>query len=289
MSKLLATLQRKPEWLKVRIPEGETCRKLSNMLGALQLHTVCEEALCPNRAECWGNGTATFMLMGSICTRNCNFCSVKSARHGEALDESEPRRIADAVRGMSLQYAVLTSVDRDDLPDFGAGHFAECISEIKKQNNGVKVEALIPDFRGRKDCLEKIAGAKPDVIGHNIEVVERLQGIARDAKASYMQSLSVLRNAKLLDGKIFTKSSIMLGLGETCAEVLKVMDDLLSVQCDFLTLGQYLQPTKMNLPVVEFVVPEKFAEYREIALQKGFRRVESGPLVRSSYKAGDFP
>ena len=275
----------KPEWLKVKIAGGEEFNQIRNTLRSSGLHTVCEEALCPNIAECWESKTATFLILGSVCTRHCAFCAVQSAKKGQALDAQEPQKIAGAVKKFGLRYAVLTSVDRDDLPDFGAAHFAECIKAAKAA--GAKVEALIPDFQGNCDCLQKVVEAQPAVIGHNIEVVERLQHAARDARAGYGQSLNVLKNVKKLNKKIFTKSSIMLGLGETREEVLQAMDDLLSAGVDFLTVGQYLQPNKQCLPVVEFIEPKKFNELKEIALQKGFRRVIAGPLVRSSYKADE--
>ncbi len=275
----------KPEWLKVKIAGGEEFNQIRNTLHSSGLHTVCEEARCPNIAECWKSKTATFLILGSTCTRHCAFCAVQSAKKGTALDALEPKKIADAIKKFGLRYAVLTSVDRDDLPDFGALHFAECIKAANAA--GAKVEALIPDFQGNCDCLQKVVEAKPAVIGHNIEVVERLQHVARDARAGYEQSLNVLLNAKKLNKKIFTKSSIMLGLGETREEVLRAMDDLIAAWVDFLTIGQYLQPNKESLPVAEFIEPMKFSELKEIALQKGFRRVIAGPLVRSSYKAAE--
>jgi lipoic acid synthetase len=228
------------------------------------------------------------MVLGKVCTRNCLFCGVKSSRVGQPIDEKEPKNIAKAVKEMNLKYAVLTAVDRDDLKDFGAGHFAKCIKEIKKENFGVRVEALIPDYQGKISYLRKIVKAKPVVIGHNLETVERLQEIARDSRASYKQSLELIHNVKMLDSGIFTKSSLMLGVGEEKQEVEQAMDDLRKADCDFLTLGQYLQPTKKNLPVKKFVLPEKFEEFRKIGLKKGFKYVASGPLVRSSFRAGDF-
>jgi lipoic acid synthetase len=271
-------------WLKARLGGGEEFAAVRSHLRGSGLHTVCEEALCPNLGDCWNRGTATFLVLGGVCTRHCLFCAVRSGCSGETIDPSEPEKIACSVKRFGLRYVVLTSVDRDDLPDFGAGHFASCISEIKK-SRGAKVEALIPDFSGDIGSLRRIVEAGPDVIGHNIEVVERLQGTVRDARASYRQSLGVLANVKKLCSGILTKSSIMLGLGETKEEVLQAMRDLLGAGCDFLTIGQYLQPSKRNIPVQRFVTPAEFEEYREIALQMGFRGVESGPLVRSSYRA----
>ena len=275
----------KPHWLKVSIASGQEFKKVRNQLHGSGLHTVCEEAKCPNIAECWNSGTATFMVLGSTCTRNCPFCAVQSSKKGKPVDKGEPQKIAQAIKKFGLRYAVLTSVDRDDLPDFGSGHFAECIRAVKEA--GTRVEALIPDFQGNLECLKKVVEAKPVVIGHNIEVVKSLQSIARDGRASYEMSLGVLKNVKKLDAEIFTKSSIMLGLGETGEETAQAMDDLLAAKADFLTLGQYLQSSKKNLPVHRFLKPEEFSQLKEIALQKGFERVESGPLVRSSYKAGD--
>lgn len=277
---------RKPLWLKSEIPSGGRTTAVVSQLRKGSLNTVCEEAKCPNRGECWRLGTATFILMGNVCTRNCLFCSVKSAKKGQALDAKEPEKLALAAKEMELKYVVLTSVDRDDLDDLGAGHFAECIRAVKK--GGIRVEALIPDFQGRKDCLEKIVRTGPGVIGHNIEVVERLQGIARDSRASYKQSLQLLHNIKAFNPKIKTKSSIMLGLGESMEEVLGAMDDLREVGCDFLTIGQYLQASKKNPPVHEYVEPEVFEKLRKAGLEKGFDFVASGPLVRSSFKAGEF-
>jgi len=281
-------LERKPEWLRVEIPSGPRVQLINEVLRQLNLHTVCEEARCMNKAECWGNGTATFMVLGDVCTRNCRFCASKSAVKGVELDAEEPKKIADAVKKLGLKYVVLTSVDRDDLFDGGAGHFAECVKKIKQENKNVRVEVLIPDFLGSEKALRTVVKAQPDVIAHNIEVVERLQGIARDSKANYGQSLAVLKNVKKLNSGIFTKSSLMIGLGETFEEILKTMDDLLAAGCDFLTIGQYLQPTSKQLKVKEFIAPEKFKEFEKLAYSKGFKFVASAPLVRSSYKAGEF-
>ena len=277
---------RKPEWIRSKLLSGTTASLVNQELRGNGLNTVCEEALCPNRGECWGKGTATFMLMGDVCTRNCRFCSVKSGKQGETLDASEGKKIAEAAKKVGLKYVVLTSVDRDDLPDLGAGHFASCITEVKKA--GMKVEVLIPDFQGREDCIRKIVETKPNVLGHNIEVVERLQKEVRDTRASYKQSLGLLHKVKGLDAGMRTKSGLMLGLGESKEEVLAALDDLRKVGCDFLTLGQYLQPTKKNILVKEYIKPEVFRELAEAGLEKGFEYVASGPLVRSSYRAGDF-
>ncbi len=272
----------KPDWLKVRVGgEGDFAR-VKKVLEKHGLRTVCEEARCPNRGECWGAGTATFMILGSVCTRNCGFCAVKNGSEGESVEGDEPQRLADAVRELGLEYVVLTSVDRDDLPDKGAGHYADCIRAVK--GTGAKVEALIPDYVGSE--LRAVVKAGPDVLAHNLEVVRRLQHI-RDGRTSYDGSLRTLAEAKMLDEELKTKSSIMLGLGETRWDVLSAMDDLRSVDCDILVLGQYLQPTKQQVPAEEYVTPEQFREYGEIALEKGFKEVVSEPLARTSYHAAD--
>lgn len=249
---------------------------------------MCEEALCPNLHECWGGGTATLMLMGDMCTRGCRFCAVKSGKPEGVLDMFEPIKAARALREIGLNYVVLTSVCRDDLPDGGAGHFAATVEAIKRDAPNTLVEVLIPDFRGDIEALKKVVKAQPDVIAHNIETVEELTDRVRDPRANYSQSLLVLRNIKRLNSRVFSKSSIMLGLGETRDQVLRAMKDLRNEKVDFLTLGQYLRPTKRHLEVVEYVPPEKFDEYKEMALALGFLYVAAGPLVRSSYRAGEF-
>jgi len=254
----------------------------------LELHTVCEEAHCPNICECWGGGTATFMVMGDLCTRHCRFCAVKSGRPNGYLDPLEPVKLAYAIRRMNLRYVVVTSVDRDDLEDGGASHFAACIREIRRLNPSIYVEVLIPDFRGDVEALKRVVEARPNVVAHNIETVRRLTPIVRDPRAGYDQSLAVLENIKELDGGIYTKSSIMVGLGETKEEVVSAMRDLREVGVDFLTIGQYLQPSKGHIPVKEYVHPDVFEEYRLIGESLGFKYVASGPLVRSSYKAGEY-
>ena len=276
----------KPSWLKIRPPK-EKFDSVKATLRQLGLVTVCEEAHCPNTIECWGGGTATFMVLGSVCTRGCHFCSVGKGIEGRPLDIFEPWKIASAIRKWGLDYVVITSVDRDDLLDQGASHFAKCIKMIKKHCEGVSVEVLIPDFQGKKELLEIIVEAKPDVIAHNVETVEELQRVARDARAGYAQSLGVLKNVKEMNPGIYTKSSIMLGMGEQDESVLKTMDDLRAVQCDFITFGQYLRPTERELPVFEYVAPEKFGWFKERALEKGFLYCASGPFVRSSYRAGE--
>lgn len=278
----------KPEWLKIRPPAGENYKRIKGMLKELNLHTVCEEAHCPNVHECWGGGTATFMLMGDTCTRGCRFCAVKTGNPKGVLDELEPIKISDSISKMDLEYVVLTSVDRDDLPDGGAGHFAQTITEIKKKASKIIVEVLIPDFKGDWTALEKIVKAKPEVIAQNVETVERLTSKVRDKRAGYQLTLNLLAKVKELDNSIITKTSIMLGLGETEEEVFKTMEDLRKVGTDVLTFGQYLRPSKKHLPVIDYITPEKFAFYETEGMKMGFRYIASGPLVRSSYKAGEY-
>ena len=278
----------KPRWLKVKMPGGERYTTIKNRARKLKLHTVCEEARCPNIGECWGGGTATFMVMGGICTRACRFCAVTTRRRGMPLDVDEPVKLGESIREMGLDYVVVTSVDRDDLPDQGAGHFAACIRQVRRQSPKTMVEVLIPDFRGEQYLLDVVVDARPDVIAHNVECPEALQTRVRDPRANYQQSLDVLYGIKHRDPSRYSKSSIMVGLGETVEDVVQTMRDLRSVGCDFLTVGQYLRPTHKHLPVVEFITPEQFDRYRDIGLELGFRYVASGPLVRSSYKAGEF-
>ena len=278
----------KPEWLKVRIPTGEKYLALKKLMRSLNLATVCEEANCPNIGECWQGGTATIMLMGDTCTRGCRFCNVKTGNPKGWLDEKEPEKVAFTVSRLGLKYIVLTSVDRDDLPDEGASHIAKTISYIKKSSPGLLVEILAPDFKGKHACIETVITAKPDVFAHNIETVEPLTRKVRDPRAGYKQSLDVLSWAKRKGEGIYTKSSIMLGLGEDDKDVLQTLKDLRSVDCDIVTFGQYLRPQKRHLPVAKYVSPEKFEEWKRIAKQEGFLYVASGPLVRSSYRAGEF-
>ena len=275
----------KPEWLKVRMPGGGRYEHVRRTLRELGLATVCEEASCPNIGECWGSGTATVMLMGDVCTRGCRFCDVSSGMPGP-LDPLEPRHLAEAVGRLGLDYLVVTSVNRDELSDGGAAHFAQAIVELRRAAPKTLVEVLTPDFQGDRGSLQMIIDAAPTVAAHNLETVERLTPRVRDRRASYKQSLEVLEFYKR--GGMRTKSSIMLGLGETRSEVLQAMRDLRAVECDILTLGQYLRPTEKHLPVEEFVRPEVFAELEAIGLQLGFKFVAAGPLVRSSYKAGEF-
>ena len=280
--------ERKPEWLRVRPPAGENYAHLKSLLRSLDLHTVCEEAHCPNVGECWGGGTATIMLLGDVCTRGCRFCAVRSGNPHGLVDPDEPRKVAVAIADLGLTYVVLTSVDRDDLPDGGAAHFASTIREIKQRNPEILVEALIPDFQGDMEAVRCVVDAGPDVLDHNLETVRRLQTAARDRRAGYDQSLAVLRAAKAMRPGIYTKSSIMLGLGETEGEVVEALGDLRAGGVDVVTFGQYLRPSAWHLPVQEFVSPDRFDAYRGIAERMGFLYVASGPLVRSSYRAGEF-
>jgi lipoyl synthase len=270
------------------MPSGENYKRLKNLSAELGLHTVCEEAHCPNIGECWGGGTATFMLLGDTCTRGCRFCAVKSGNPNLVVDEFEPLKIALALKEMNLSYVVLTSVDRDDLPDGGSAHFAETILETKRKNPSLLIEVLTPDFRGDMGAVRTVVSAHPDVFAHNIETVERLQRKARDARAGYQQSLRVLRSVKDFDRSIYTKSSLMLGLGETDEEIEKTMIDLLEVDVDVLAIGQYLRPSSWHLEVQRYVPPQKFDEFRALGESLGFKYVASGPLVRTSYKAGEY-
>ncbi len=280
--------EKKPEWLRVRPPAGESYAHLKGLLRSLDLHTVCEEAHCPNVWECWGGGTATIMLMGDVCTRGCRFCAVASGNPHGVLDLDEPRKVATALSGLGLSYVVLTSVDRDDLPDGGAGHIARTVQEIKARRPDLLVETLIPDFQGDLGAVRRVVEAGVDVLSHNVETVERLQGVARDRRAGYRQSLRVLEGAKAMRPGLFTKSSIMVGIGEREDEVLAAMRDLRAAGVDLLTVGQYLRPSSWHLAVEEYVPPERFDAYREAGEAMGFLYVASGPLVRSSYRAGEY-
>jgi len=277
---------RKPGWLRVGVPGGERYGRVRDTLTGLNLHTVCAEAHCPNVAECWGGGTATVMLMGDTCTRGCRFCQVKTAARPPALDPDEPRHMADAVRQLQLDYVVVTSVDRDDLPDGGAAHFAEAI-RLLKEIPGLLVEVLTPDFQGDAEAVRTVGRAGPDVFANNLETVRRLTPAVRDGRAGYDQTLGVLARMKREFPGVATKSSVMVGLGESAAEVDQAMQDLRGVGVEVLTLGQYLRPSAWHLPVVEFVTPEVFAAYEARGRELGFRYVASGPLVRSSYRAGE--
>ncbi len=271
----------RPDWLKVKIPTGETFHHLKQLMRSKSLHTVCEEARCPNMAECWNAGTATFMILGDTCTRSCGFCAVKTGRP-TVLDLDEPLHVAEAVRDMGVKHAVITSVNRDELKDGGSTIFAETIREVRRQNPGTTIEVLIPDFKGKDESLDRILDAKPDILNHNTETVPSLYRTVRP-QAKYEWSLKVLRRAK--EAGFNTKTGIMLGLGEPREELLRVMSDLSGLKVDILTLGQYLQPSKEHLPVHRFVHPDEFRELHDIGIEMGFRIVEAGPLVRSSYHA----
>jgi lipoyl synthase len=274
----------RPEWLRVKFFNGPNYQDLKRIMRTLGLHTVCESARCPNMGECWEHRTATFMILGNICTRACGFCAVPSGKPAAPPDEQEPERVAEAVERMGLRYAVVTSVNRDDQPDGGAAIFARTVTQIRGRVPDCKIEVLIPDFRGDWNALQTVIGARPDVLNHNTETVPRLYREVRKG-AIYERSLELLRRAKLLAPGISTKTGLMLGLGETREEVLAAMQDLAAQGTDILTLGQYLQPTHEHLPVVRFVHPNEFAEYKQLGEQMGFAHVESGPLVRSSYHA----
>ena len=280
---------RKPDWLRVRLAAGGRHTEVQRTVREHRLATVCEESMCPNIGECWGNGTATIMLMGGICTRACRFCAVDTGNPHGRLDAEEPANAARSVALMGLRYVVLTSVDRDDLPDGGAAHYADCIRAIKARNPATAVEALTPDFSGQKAAVATVVSAGLEVFAHNLETVRRLTPAVRDARAGYDQSLAVLADARDVSatwpGRILTKSSLMLGLGETEEEVAQAMDDLRASGVSLLTLGQYLRPTVNHLPVIRFVHPDEFSAYRRLGLEKGFMEVVSGPLVRSSYRA----
>lgn len=280
-----ADLGPKPPWLRVRVPAGTGYAKMRQNVETHRLATVCQESFCPNIAECWESGTATIMLMGSVCTRACRFCAVDTGNPAGWLDRDEPENAAESVRIMDLKYIVLTSVDRDDLRDGGAAHYAACITRIKHVNPQTAVEALTPDFQGNLAAVRTVVEAPLDVYAQNLETVARLTKIVRDPRAGYRQTLKVLEHAKIHRPEVLTKSSLMLGLGETEQELMTAMDDLRGSGVDLLTLGQYLRPTVNHLPVDRFVHPDEFSRYRELGLQRGFTEVVSGPLVRSSYRA----
>jgi lipoyl synthase len=273
--------KRKPYWLKIKIPSGKEYVQVKEIVNRHKLHTICTSGLCPNMAECWGRGTATFMILGDVCTRSCKFCATKTGKP-EAVDSNEPKNLAESVKLMKLKHCVITSVDRDDLPDGGAAHWAETIRLVKALNPETTIEALIPDFTGKSELIQQVIDARPEVISHNLETVRRLTPQVRSA-AKYSRSLDVIR--QVAASGLTAKSGIMAGLGETEEEVLQTMDDLLAVGCSVMTIGQYLQPTKHHLPVADYIHPDKFTEWKDTGLKKGFRFVESTPLVRSSYHA----
>jgi len=278
-------LAKRPEWLKMKAPDEKILENMENMLRDLSLHTVCESAICPNMGKCFRNKTATFMVMGDICTRNCRFCAVEKGRPSP-LDPEEPKNVAIASRKLGLKHTVITSVTRDDLEDGGADHFVKIIREIRKENPQSTIELLIPDLRGNWGVLKKIIDAKPDILNHNVETVEALYDKVKPM-GNYKRSIELLKQVKAFNENVYTKSGIMVGLGETKEQVIRVMEDLLEVDCDILTIGQYLRPSKKHLPVFEYVSPGMFEEYRKTALGKGFKFAASGPYVRSSYKAYD--
>ena len=277
----MAERVRKPEWLKINIGANERYTETKRIVESHCLHTICSSGRCPNMGECWGRGTATFMIGGGICTRSCKFCNTPTGRP-LPLDPTEPAHVAESVRLMKLSHAVITSVDRDDLPDLGASHWASTIQEVRRMNPDTTIEVLIPDFQGRAALIAQVIEASPDIIAHNMETIRRISPLVRSA-ARYDTSLKVLQ--QIAESGIKTKSGIMVGLGETPAEVEELMDDLLQAGCQIMTIGQYLQPSHRHYPVAEYVTPEQFRRYKEIGLQKGFEQVESGPLVRSSYHA----
>lgn len=275
------SIQRKPEWLKIKLPKGTNFIKVKSIVARYNLNTICTSGKCPNMGECWAEGTATLMILGEICTRSCKFCATQSGKPFP-VDSSEPVNVAKSINLMGLKHAVITSVDRDDLIDKGAGHWAKTIREVKKMNPEITMEVLIPDFDGDPELIKRVIDAKPDIISHNLETVRRLTPLVR-SRAKYDLSLNVLKT--IVEAGVVSKSGIMVGLGETRDEVLETMDDLLAVGCRVFTIGQYLQPTKSHLTVEEYVHPDVFDEYRKIGLEKGFKYVESAPLVRSSYHA----
>jgi lipoyl synthase len=272
---------RRPEWLKVRVPGGPHYTSIKNIVDRKRLHTVCEEARCPNMGECWNSGTATFMILGEICTRSCGFCAVQTGKP-QGLDWDEPRRVSSAIKQMQIKHAVITSVNRDERKDGGSPIFAETIRLIRQEVPECRVEVLIPDFKGNEEALNIVLDAGPDILNHNIETIPRLYRIVRP-QADYQQSLEVLERAKKRE--FTTKSGVMVGIGEKYDEILAVMRDLRRIQCDILTIGQYLQPTKLHLPIDRYVHPDEFRLYKEEGMKMGFRYIESGPLVRSSYHA----
>lgn len=281
ISKAPVSFRRKPEWLKIKLPHGFKTKDVVALLNDGHIHTICASGMCPNKAECWGAGTATFMICGNICTRNCKFCNVTNSKP-LPIDNEEINKIADSIKQLNLRHVVLTSVDRDDLPDQGASHWANMIRAIKERTPNVTMEVLIPDFQGNTELLDMILAEKPDIISHNLETVERLTPNVRSV-ATYRRSLSVLEYLASKGAK--TKSGIMLGLGETEEEILQTMDDLLNIDCKIMTIGQYLQPSAAHYQVQDYIHPDKFAEYAKIGKEKGFRHIESAPMVRSSYHA----
>ena len=279
---------KKPHWIRIRYQANDKTNHIGRLMGRFGLNSVCQSAHCPNRSECWAAGTATFMIMGDTCTRGCRFCAIKTSPNPPAPDPEEPDKLAEAVSELKLRYAVITSVDRDDLADDGAGHYAECVKKVREKNPGTIVETLIPDFKGKREALRKLVGSRPHVISHNLETVEGLTPEIRDMRASYAQSLGVLKTVRELgEGKIITKSGIMVGFGETKEEVLRTMKDAKGAGVEIFTIGQYLSPGDSHYPVGEFVEPKVFEEYEQEGYELGFSFVASGPMVRSSFRAGE--
>ncbi|PSS16301.1 Lipoyl synthase [Actinidia chinensis var. chinensis] len=284
----------KPKWMKESVPGGEKYTQIKRKLRELKLHTVCEEARCPNLGECWSGGetgtaTATIMILGDTCTRGCRFCNVKTSRTPPPPDPNEPSNVAEAIASWGLDYVVITSVDRDDLPDQGSGHFAETVRKLKKLKPNMLIEALVPDFQGDSGCVEKVAKSGLDVLAHNIETVEELQSAVRDHRANFKQSIDVLMMAKdYAPAGTLTKTSVMLGCGETPKQVVSTMEKVRAAGVDVMTFGQYMRPSKRHMPVSEYITPEAFEKYQTLGMEMGFRYVASGPMVRSSYKAGEF-
>lgn len=275
---------KKPEWLKISIGANERYAQTKHIVDSHKLHTICSSGRCPNMGECWGKGTATFMIGGNICTRSCRFCNTQTGKP-LPLDPEEPRHVAESIQLMKLSHAVITSVDRDDLPDLGAEHWAKTIRAIREMNPDTTIEILVPDFQGKKELIEKVIQAQPDIMAHNMETIRRISPDVRSA-ANYERSLKVIK--QIAESGIPAKTGIMVGLGETVAEVEELMDDLIQIGCQVLTIGQYLQPTHKHYPVREYITPEQFKSYKEAGLAKGFKQVESGPLVRSSYHAEEY-
>ncbi|MDP7260609.1 MAG: lipoyl synthase [archaeon] len=284
----MAEQAKKPDWFKIKLPTSRRFSKTQAIVKNSGVSTVCEEASCPNISECWTQGTATFMIMGDTCTRACRFCDIKTGIPKKPPDSEEPEKLAEAIENFGVEYVVITSVNRDELPDGGSEHFAKCIRAIQKQCPDTLIEVLTPDFFSNEKQIKNVVKAKPDVYAHNIEVVKELQSKIRDPRASYEKSLETLRAVKRIDSKMPTKSSIMVGVGESQEEVLTAMKDLRKANVNFLTIGQYLRPTERHYPVKEFVHPDIFKKYEEKGLRMGFEYVASGPLVRSSYKAGEY-
>jgi len=287
--------RRHPDWLKVGIPSGKKYHRITSLLASSRLHTICEEAKCPNIAECFSKGTATFLILGNICTRNCTYCSVKTCLRAGThrqegipleIDLNEPERVARLVKKLNLNYVVITSVTRDDLSDGGAGIFAQTIQEIKNLSSETKIEVLIPDFKGKRDLLKKVIDARPYALAHNLETAERLFSAVRP-QGDYSRSLNLLKEAKEINPNIFTKSGIMVGMGEVKEEIIEVMKDLREVGCDIFTIGQYLQPSLNHLPIHKYYTPEEFKEFQRAGEELDFLHIESGPLVRSSYHAAE--